>query len=113
MSKAAARVALLLVRVVAVSRHVSRLPAVVAQLLSLLLGLLAVSGDVASSATVIAGCRGTPGSVSAPPARSTSSHELHFINTVSLRTGTTWFGSRDPNCAGSLGSILGPEISGF
>lgn len=55
-SEATAGVALLLVGVVAIPRHVSSLPAVVAQLLSLLLRLLAVPGDVTSSATVIAGC---------------------------------------------------------
>lgn len=61
-SKATAGVALLLVGVVAVPCHVSGLSTVVAQLLSLLLRLLAVSGDVTSSAAVIAGCRVTPGS---------------------------------------------------
>lgn len=54
-SETTAGVALLLVRVVAVSCHVSSLPTVVAKLLSLFLRLLAVSGDVTSSATVIAG----------------------------------------------------------
>lgn len=55
--EAAARVALLLVGVVAVPRHVSGLPAVVAQLLPLLLGLLTVSGDVTTSAAIVTGCR--------------------------------------------------------
>lgn len=56
-SEAAAGVALLLVGVVTIARHVTGLAAVVAQLLALLLGLLAVSGDVTSSAAVVAGCR--------------------------------------------------------
>lgn len=56
-SEAAAGVALLLVGVVAVPRHVTRLATVVAHLLSLLLGLLAVPGDVSGTATVVAGCR--------------------------------------------------------
>lgn len=54
-SKAAAGVALLLVGVVAVPGHVAALPTVVAQLLSLLLRLLAVSGDVTCSLAVITG----------------------------------------------------------
>lgn len=54
-SEAAAGVALLLVGVVTIARHVTGLAAVVAQLLALLLGLLAVSGDVTSSAAVVAG----------------------------------------------------------
>lgn len=53
-SEAAARVALLLVSVIAVARHVTRFPAVVANLLALLLRLLAVPGDVAASAAVVA-----------------------------------------------------------
>lgn len=51
----AAGVALLLVGVVAVAGQVAGLAAVVAALLPLPLGLLAVLGDVATSATVIAG----------------------------------------------------------
>lgn len=51
----AAGVALLLVGVVAVAGQVAGLAAVVAALLPLPLGLLAVLGDVAASATVIAG----------------------------------------------------------
>lgn len=51
----AAGVALLLVGVVAVAGQVARLAAVVAALLPLPLGLLAVLGDVAASAAVIAG----------------------------------------------------------
>ena len=51
----AAGVALLLVGVVAVAGQVAGLAAVVAALLPLPLGLLAVLGDVAASAAVIAG----------------------------------------------------------
>ena len=50
-----AGVALLLVRVVALAGQVARLAAVVAALLPLPPGLLAVLGDVAASAAVIAG----------------------------------------------------------
>ena len=55
MPELAAGVALLLVRVVAVAGQVAGLAAVVAALLPLPLRLLAVLGDVAASAAVIAG----------------------------------------------------------
>lgn len=54
MAKAPTGVALLLVGMVTVARHVARLATVVAALLALLLGLLAVSGDVPAPATVVA-----------------------------------------------------------
>lgn len=57
MSEAATGVALLLMAVVALSGHVSGLPTVVAQLFSLLLRFLTVSGDVTSSAAVVTGYR--------------------------------------------------------
>lgn len=58
MPELAAGVALLLVGVVAVAGQVAGLAAVVAALLPLPLGLLAVLGDVAASAAVIAGFSG-------------------------------------------------------
>lgn len=55
MSELSARIALLLVCVVTVAGQVARFAAVVAALLSLPLGLLAVLGNVTSPAAVIAG----------------------------------------------------------
>lgn len=52
--EAAARVALLLVGMVAVAGHVASLPACVARLVPLLLRLLTVPGDVARPAAVVA-----------------------------------------------------------
>lgn len=54
-SELSTRIALLLVRVVTVTSQVAWFATVVAALLSLSLGLLAVLGDVATSAAVIAG----------------------------------------------------------
>lgn len=54
-SKSSTRVALLLIGVVTVASHMAGLATVVTHLLPLLFGLLAVSGDVASPATVVAG----------------------------------------------------------
>lgn len=53
--KLSTRIALLLIRMVTVAGQVARFAAVVAALLSLSLGLLAVLGNVASSTAVIAG----------------------------------------------------------
>lgn len=66
-SEAAAGVALLLVSVLAVAGHMTGFATVVADLLALLLGLLAVPGDVSASATVVARILGpltVPGHVS-------------------------------------------------
>jgi hypothetical protein len=54
-SKFSARIALLLIRVVTVTSQMAWFATVVAALLSLSLGLLAVLGNVATSAAVIAG----------------------------------------------------------
>lgn len=55
MSKFTTRIALLLIRVVTVTSQMAWLATVVAALLSLSLGLLAVLGNVATSTAVIAG----------------------------------------------------------
>lgn len=89
MSETAAGIALLLVGVVAVPGHVSCLPTVVAKLLSLLLRLLAVSGDVTSSATVITGVLGpltVSGDVSEFPAAIT---EQIFASAPSFPSSST------------------------
>ena len=52
--KAPTGIALLLVGMVTVARHVASLATVVAALLAFLLGLLAISGDVTAPATVVA-----------------------------------------------------------
>lgn len=57
MAESAAGVALLLVGVVTVTGYVADFATVVADLLPLLLGLLAVPGDVAAPSAVVAGCR--------------------------------------------------------
>lgn len=53
-TKAPTGIALLLVGMVTVACHVACLATVVAALLTLLLGLLAISGDVPTPATVVA-----------------------------------------------------------
>lgn len=55
MSELPTRITFLLICVVTVTSQVSWFPTIVTALLPLLLGLLAVLGDVAASATVVAG----------------------------------------------------------